>query len=71
MIDIISNKLADIGLKFNLDKIALTFTEGDNYYGISYNYMGTGIHIPIDQVNEELCNEQGIKIWKTWSYGKK
>lgn len=53
---------------FVLDKIALHRVEGDDYYSIIYNYMGTGIHIPASDVDEELCEEEGIKIWKTWSY---
>lgn len=65
---LISNLLNSKSLTFDINKIALTYTEGDTYYGISYNYMGTGLHIPVDQVNEEECNEEGIKIWKTWSY---
>ena len=79
MVNLINNYLKKIGLKFISDKIALTFEEGDDYYGISYNYMGTGIHIPKEQIDEaisrleeiELCKEQGVKIWKTWSYNIK
>ena len=48
---LISNLLNSKSLTFDINKIALTYTEGDTYYGISYNYMGTGLHIPVDQVN--------------------
>lgn len=71
MIDLINDYLKKDGLKFSPDKVALTFEEGDDYYGISYNYMGTGIHIPKEQIDEELCREQGVKVWKTWSYSIK
>lgn len=70
MIELIKNKLASVGLTYNPEKVALTYTEGDNYYGISYNYMGTKLHIPKEDVNEELCEENGIKIFKTWTYKK-
>ena len=68
MIELITNLLKTKNLIFDINKIALTLTEGDNYYGISYNYMGTGLHIPLEQIDEESCKEEGIKVWKTWSY---
>jgi hypothetical protein len=68
MIDLVKEKLKSKNLKFDKEKVALTFEEGDDYYGISYNYMGTGIHIPLNKVDEEKCKEQGIKVWRTWTY---
>ena len=68
MIDLIKEKLKSKNLKFDKEKVALTFEEGDDYYGVTYNYMGTGIHIPLNEINEEKCCEQGIKIWKTWTF---
>jgi hypothetical protein len=68
MVKLIEEKLKSKNLKFDKEKVALTFEEGDDYYGISYNYMGTGIYIPTKDVDEEQCIEEGIKIWKTWTY---
>ena len=53
---------------FNKDKITLHITEGENYYSICYNSMGTGIHIPKEEVDEDECREFDIKIWKTWEF---
>lgn len=68
MVELIKEKLKSKNLKFDKEKIALTFTEGDDYYGISYNYMGTNIHIPKEDVDEEECIKEEIRIWKTWEY---
>jgi len=68
MIDLIKEKLKSKNLKFDKEKVALTFEEGDDYYGVTYNYMGTGIHIPSNEIDEEKCKEYGIKVWKTWTY---
>ena len=64
----LKEKLSSLKLKFNKEKVALHLVEGDDYYGVCYNYMGTGIHIPVEEVNEEECKEEGITIWKTWTY---
>jgi len=67
MKELIKEKLGN-KYPFVLDKIALHKETGDDYYSIIYNYMGTGIHIPVKLVDEKLCEEEGIKVWKTWSY---
>lgn len=64
----LKNELKNKGFKFIPNKIALHIIEGENYYSVCYDYMGTGIHLPINEVDEDEFRNQGIRIWKTWSY---
>lgn len=48
-------------------KISLNKDSIDNYYSVIYNYMGTGIHIPEEEVNELEFEQKQIQIWKTWT----
>lgn len=52
----------------DIDKVKLSKINVDNYYGVIYNFMGTGIHIPENEVDELEYIKEGIGIWKTCSY---
>lgn len=51
----------------DVSKINLHKDSTDNYYSIIYNYMGTGIHIPENEVDEFEFENNRIGIWKTWT----
>ena len=41
----------------------------DNYWSISVNYNGTGIHISKDEIDtNELIGDELIKVCKTWTH---
>lgn len=51
----------------DISKLKLHKDNLDDYYSVMYNYMGTGIHIPKDEVDEFEFEKNGIGIWKTWT----
>lgn len=52
----------------DINKLKLHKDSIDNYYSIVYNCMGTGIHIPEEEINEMEFFKNGIEIWRTTSY---
>ena len=48
--------------------IAIERTNHEPEYSICVNYMGTGIHVPVDEIDEDEVRDAGIKVWKTASY---
>ena len=49
--------------------IQLCADQYDNYWSISVNYNGTGIHISKDEIDtNELIGDELIKVCKTWTH---
>ena len=71
MIEKLKQLLKEKNLSLNLDKIALNKDSQCDYYNVICNYMGTGIHIDANQVDEEQCKEEGITVWHTWTFAPK
>ena len=52
----------------DINKLKLHKDSIDEYYSVVYNFMGTGIHIPADEIDEFEFIKNGIGIWKTTTY---
>lgn len=52
----------------DIEKLKLHKDSVDDYYSVVYNFMGTGIHIPKDEINEMEFIKNGIEIWRTTTY---
>lgn len=67
--EIIEKVKAFIGTpNIDISKLKLHKDSIDDYYSIVYNFMGTGIHVPADEIDEFEFTKNGIGIWKTTTY---
>ncbi len=66
----IIEKIKSIVHSTNIDmsKIKLHKDSIDNYYSVLYDCMGTGIHIPKNEVDEVEFEKNGFTIWRTWTF---
>ena len=48
--------------------VAIMVKEKDNEYKVSQNYMSTGISFGMNELDLTDLENDGIKIWRTWSY---
>lgn len=51
-----------------IENVKLTKININNYYGLTYNAMSTGIRFDEKEINESEWIREGIGIWRTCSY---
>ena len=68
LIKTLLNEKSDYYKNLDNEHIAIERTNKEPYYSVCVNYMGTGIHIPVDDIDEQEVCDAGIKVWKTASY---
>ena len=48
--------------------VAIMVKEKTNEYKVSQNYMSTGIAFGMDELDLTELEQDGVKIWRTWTY---
>ena len=48
--------------------VAIMVKEKTNEYKVSQNYMSTGISFGMNELDLTDLENDGVKIWRTWSY---
>lgn len=65
----IYNLLAEKNIHPNSSTIvALNYTEGESEGYITVNYSAVDVRINLKDINEQNLANDGIKIWRTWTY---
>ena len=59
--------LTEKGYKID-STVAIMVKEKDNEYKVSQNYMSTGISFGMNELDLTDLENDGVKIWRTWSY---
>ena len=59
--------LTEKGYKID-STVAIIVKEKNNEYKVSQNYMSTGIAFSTKELDISDLEQDGVKIWRTWSF---
>ena len=59
--------LTEKGYKID-STVAIIVKEKNNEYKVSQNYMSTGIAFGTKELDISDLEQDGVKIWRTWSF---